>query len=239
MMNVNELKETFEKIYSKEDPWRYKNSISDRTRRAIMLRHIEVVFSDGSRKTVLDAGCGEGYTTRDVASRYNAEIDAFDISENALAIARKRNAHASINYFQLDFKDFIPKKEYDLVVCEEALYYLRDDNERMCVVKKFHDSIKPGSFLRLTSIIVGPTRAERFFTQNTLKEIVVSNGFQLVSIWPSTIRKSLPEKVFYRSLEYANKLQPVNSNLIEYFVKLTLNRPLDKCRAISILAKKI
>jgi 2-polyprenyl-3-methyl-5-hydroxy-6-metoxy-1,4-benzoquinol methylase len=235
MMNA---KETFENVYSKEDPYKYINTISDRTRRAILLKHIEVVFSDGSKKTVLDAGCGEGYISKDVASKYNTDIDAFDISENALATARKKNPHENINYFQLDFNDYVPNKKYDLILCEEALYYLSDD-ERICAIEKFRDSIKAGGYLRLTSIIIGETRAEKFFTFDSVKELVLSNGFQLVSIWPSVIKKSFAEKVFYRLLEYLNKLMPVSSNLIEYFVKLTLNRPLNNCRAISLLAKKV
>jgi 2-polyprenyl-3-methyl-5-hydroxy-6-metoxy-1,4-benzoquinol methylase len=231
-------KETFETVYSKEDPYRYRNSISDRTRRAILLKHIGVIFRDGSKKTILDAGCGEGYISRDVASNYNADVDAFDISDNALVTARKRNSHANINYFQLDFDDFSPNKKYDLILCEEALYYLDNDN-RISTIRKFHDALKVNGHLRLTSIIIGETLAEKFFTPETVQELVARNGFQIVSIWPSVINKSIVEKVLYRLLEYMNKLRPVGPNLIDYFVNLTLNRPLSKCRAISLLAKKV
>lgn len=233
-----DAKMTFENIYSKEDPWNYKNTISDRTRRTILLKHIEVVFSDGSRKSVLDAGCGEGYLTRDVASQFDAEVDAFDISENALAIARRRNPHDNIKYFQLNFEDYTPTKQYDLILCEEALYYLSQE-KRISAMKKFHDSIKAGGYLRITSIITGPTRDGNFFTFDALKEIVVSNGFQPVSIWPSVIKKNPFEKVFYRLLEYINKVKPVSSALISYFARQTLNRSLSNCRAVSILARKV
>ena len=237
-MNASATKEEFERIYSKEDPWHFRDSIADKTRRIVLLKHIQPVFSDGLRKTVLDAGCGEGYLTKDVASQYNAEIDAFDISEKAIVIARKRYSHPNINYFPLDLNDFMPNKKYDLILCEEALYYLGDD-ERLYAVRKFHKAIKAGGYFRLTSIIEGPDRHGRFFTPKPLKKLVVNNGFEVVSIWPSLLKKSLPEKIFYRSLEYMNKAKPVSSHLIEHFVTLTLNRPLDKCRAISILAKKI
>lgn len=231
-------KVTFEKIYSVEDPWRYKNTVSDRIRRKILLKHIFFIFADGSRKDVLDAGCGEGYLTRDVASRYNTDIDAFDISENALAIARKRNSHPNIKYFQLDLNDFAPAKKYDLILCEEALYYLGDE-ERVRAVNRFREALKDGGHLRLTAIVIGETRDGRFFTPDTIREVVANSGLQLVSIWPSVIRKNLFEKVFYRLLEFGNRAKPVGSGLIDYFVNRTLNRPLDKCRAISLLAKKI
>ena len=231
-------KATFEKIYSVEDPWHYKNTISDRTRRSILLKHINFIFADGSRKDVLDAGCGEGYLTRDVAATYNAAIDAFDISENALEIARKRNSHPNINYFQLDLNDFVPGKKYDLILCEEALYYLGNE-ERVLTVNRFREALKDGGHLRLTAIIIGETPDGNFFTPDTVREVVANSGLQLVSIWPSVIRKNLFEKVFYRLLEYLNKARPVGTGLVEYFANRTRSRPLDKCRAISLLAKKI
>jgi len=52
-------KTDFEGWYSKEDPWRYVNTIPERIRRSIFLNQIETVFSDRSRKSVLDIGCGE------------------------------------------------------------------------------------------------------------------------------------------------------------------------------------
>jgi 2-polyprenyl-3-methyl-5-hydroxy-6-metoxy-1,4-benzoquinol methylase len=231
-------KATFEKIYSVEDPWRYKNTISDRTRRRILLKHIDFIFADGSRKDVLDAGCGEGYLTRDVASTYNAAIDAFDISENALAIARKRNSHPNINYFQLDLNEFSPEKKYDLILCEEALYYLGKE-ERIRTVNRFREALKDGGHLRLTAIIIGETPDGKFFTPDTVREVMAKSGLQLVSIWPSVIRKNLFEKVFYRLLEYGNKIRPAGSGVIEFFTNRTLHRPLDRCRAISLLAKKV
>jgi 2-polyprenyl-3-methyl-5-hydroxy-6-metoxy-1,4-benzoquinol methylase len=231
-------KTTFESLYSKEDPWNYINTVPDRIRRAILLKHIEFIFSDGARKTVLDAGCGEGYIARDVASKYNADVDAFDISENALATARKRNPLENINYFQVDFHDYAPARKYDLILCEEALYYLADD-KRMDAIKKFRDSTEAGGHLRLTSIIQADAQDGKYFSHAALKEIVAGNGFQPVSTWPSVIQKSSAEKVFYRLLEFMNKRKPVSAELIEYLAKLTLKRPLNNCRAISLLAKKV
>ncbi len=159
-----------------------------------------------------------------MASKYNTDVDAFDISENALATARKRNPHEHINYFQLDFHDYSPARKYDLILCEEALYYLKDV-ERMDAIKKFHDLTEPGGHLRRTSIIRAETHDGKYFSHAALKEIVAGDGFHPVSTWPSVIHKSFTEKVFYRLLEYMNKRKRVSADLIEYLAKLTRKRP--------------
>jgi 2-polyprenyl-3-methyl-5-hydroxy-6-metoxy-1,4-benzoquinol methylase len=234
-----ESKDDLEKWYSKEDPWKYINTIPDKIRRAILLKHIEAVFSDGLKKTVLDVGCGEGYTSNDVASKYNADIDAFDLSENALATARKRNSRENINYFQLDIKDYVPDKKYDMIMCEETLYYLTDD-ERITAIRKFHEAINAGGYLKIATITIGKNRSRKYFTLDSIKELLVSNGFQLVSILPSVIRKKgFIEQAFYKMLEYMNSLNLINSNLLAYLIKLTLSRPQEDCYAVSLLAKKV
>jgi len=138
-------KDDLEKWYSRGDPWRFNNTVPDKIRRKILLKQIEVVFSDGSRKTVLDAGCGEGHITRGVATTYDAEIDAFDISDKALVMVRAKNAQDRISYFQLNLNDYVPDRKYDLIMCEETLYYLTDD-ERTSAVRMFHRAIKGGVF---------------------------------------------------------------------------------------------
>ena len=232
-------KADLEKWYSKEDPWGYNNTVRDKIRRAILLKHLEVVFSDASKKTVLDAGCGEGYITKDVASHYNCEVDAFDISENALAIARRRNSRENINYFQLDLNDYAPDKQYDLIMCEETLYYLTDE-ERDLAVKKFHEGIKAGGYLKIASISIGENQYRKYFTLEAIKELLSGNGFQLVSVLPSVIKqKGYLEKGFYKLLEYVNKFKLIPAGLLNYLMELTLKRPLDKCYALSVLAKKL
>ena len=228
-----------EEWYSKEDPWKYVNTIPDKIRRAILLEQIETVFSDGAKKFVLDAGCGEGYITKDVASKYNVEIDAFDISEKALATARKKNSHENISYFQLDLNDYLPDKTYDLIMCEETLYYL-NDNERISAARKFQKAINPGGYLKVSSIMIGENRYRKYFTLDSIKELLANTGFELVSIMPCVYKqRSFIGKALYRLLEYMNKYKLIGPNLLALLVRLTLSRSLDNCYSISLLAKKI
>jgi len=109
---------------------------------------------------------GEGYITRDIATIYDAEIDGFDISDNALVMARAKNAHDRISYFHLNLNDYVPDRKYDLIMCEETLYYLTDD-ERTSAVRMFHRAIKSGGGISRSP----PSSLEKFVTESTSRSI--------------------------------------------------------------------
>jgi len=83
------------------------------------------VFSRG-----LSIGCGPGDLERDVIRRGICnEIDAFDISEGSLAIARARAAEEGIadriHYFSADFNaPSLPKDAYDIVFFPWSLHHV-------------------------------------------------------------------------------------------------------------------
>src|SRR5260221_10813767 len=117
-------KQDFETWYAKENPWDFNNTIIDKVRRKILIHHLDALCHETKITSILDVGCGEGYITKDIVNKFNVQIDAFDISDKAIARAKIKNSHSKINYYQLDLNDFQPTKEYDLILCEEALYYL-------------------------------------------------------------------------------------------------------------------
>jgi len=84
----------------------------------------------GAGKTVLDAGCGEGYPAR-VMAYYVAKIIAFDNSKGMLekAIAKEREKPLGIVYLCGDLCDmsFIPDESIDIFVANFSLHYLTPD----------------------------------------------------------------------------------------------------------------
>ncbi len=60
--------------------------------------------------SILDAGCGEGYYSREAAKKFQKEILAFDISKDSIQIAAKRNTNHSVKWFVGDLAH-IPIKD--------------------------------------------------------------------------------------------------------------------------------
>ena len=74
--------------------------------------------SDGNR--LLDVCCGHGW--HDHFLRKDFEITGVDLNETVLEIARKRNPE--IEYVTGDVRDFELGKEFDIVLCFDALEHL-------------------------------------------------------------------------------------------------------------------
>ncbi|CAN5623271.1 hypothetical protein BH23BAC4_BH23BAC4_16260 [soil metagenome] len=80
-----------------------------------------------SPRSILDAGCGEGYVSNLIAERNpQAKLTGIDASEGAIAYAQTNFGHAGdyqvASIFELPF----PDNHFDLVLCSEVLEHLDD-----------------------------------------------------------------------------------------------------------------
>lgn len=89
--------------------------------------HLDPILPDVSGKRVLDAGCGLGAGSRDLADR-GAEVVGVDISQEHVETARKRHGDA-VEFHRADFTsqvDVLDGSEFDLVVCALALAHVEE-----------------------------------------------------------------------------------------------------------------
>lgn len=72
---------------------------------------------------ILDVGCGEGRNAVYLANR-GCRVDAFDLSENAIGIARSIAARekAEVNFFVCDLNTFIFEREYEAIIAYGVLH---------------------------------------------------------------------------------------------------------------------
>lgn len=77
---------------------------------------------------ILDAGCGEGFTTVEIGKSFpEAKIDAFDIDAEKIEYAKKNKHLKNILYAPGDvLTPKFKKGSFDLVVCNEVLEHLVD-----------------------------------------------------------------------------------------------------------------
>lgn len=90
------------------------------------LRH---VFEPLDPRAVLDAGCGTGAITRDIARHFpDASILGVDGSEPAIHLARQRHGDLANATFQVaDIERGLPRRTagFDFVFCQGVLHHLR------------------------------------------------------------------------------------------------------------------
>jgi len=126
-----------------------------------------------THKDVLDVCCGTGYGSAMMASVAHS-VTGFDISHEAIAYAVCRYPYPNTTFTSADVFDWVPRAEYDVAVCFEALEHV-EDGERF--IEVVHGALtKPNSSLVLS--IPAPRMCEtnpfhkRCYTQEELEALL-------------------------------------------------------------------
>jgi len=146
----------------------------------------------------LDVGCGDGDLTSCLKTLGNVkEIFGLDISPTAILKAKKKYPQIS---FQVGSVTQIPfsNREFDFIIASEIIEHILDTESMFAefnrvLKKKGELVITTVDFNLLKKIIIGlffwekyfyPTNPHvRFFTKNTLKEMLEKFGFKVIKYW--------------------------------------------------------
>ena len=114
----------FEDLYERsEDPWSFATSDYERRKYAHTLSSLGAPRFERA----LEIGCSIGVFTELLAS-VTGELVAIDVSERALARARRRlHGRRGVRFVRASFPEEMPAGHWDLIVCSEILYYLDRD----------------------------------------------------------------------------------------------------------------
>lgn len=101
----------------------------------------------GRINRALELACAEGHFTVQLARRVN-QLIASDFSQIALDRAAERCAGLeNVSFIHLDLiEDPIPDR-FDLIVCSEVLYFMKQREILEAVGQKFADALEPGGYL--------------------------------------------------------------------------------------------
>ncbi len=130
---------------SKPDPFNIINNY-DESKKAFkiieLINDYNKIFWNG-----IDIGCGEGYFTK-AYSRFCVKFDACDLSITALERAKKE--YPNINFFEYDLtSNNSINKKYDLVICNEVLYYIKPE-KLQTAINNIYNILDKNSILILT-----------------------------------------------------------------------------------------
>jgi SAM-dependent methyltransferase len=101
------------------------STIQDIRTRELEVRAISSYFRD--KLNVLEVGCGNGYMAAQLIQRFDITLDAFDFSEEMIALANKQpigNRRGHVTFFVGDVLELDHKSEYDLIFSVRCLQNL-------------------------------------------------------------------------------------------------------------------
>lgn len=122
----------FERLYAEHgDVWSFSTSEYERAKYTNTLDLALKLCPETNR--ALEIGCGTGVFSGLLAQHFRSVL-ATDISGEAIKIAAVANHKATnIEFLREDFRRLTANARFDLIVCAEVLYYLRDaDSEAVC-----------------------------------------------------------------------------------------------------------
>lgn len=159
--------------FREPDPWGYTSDYEQRK-----YRHTLELLPDRRPKRAVELGCAEGMFTIKLAPRVK-ELLAVDISDIALGRARERcEGLEQVTFSEHDIADGVPGSGYDLVVCSEILYYLRDAGAVQAFANEVWLALEAGGHLLMAhSMMVSDDRSTTGFDFNEIGTRFIADLF--------------------------------------------------------------
>jgi peptidoglycan/xylan/chitin deacetylase (PgdA/CDA1 family)/SAM-dependent methyltransferase/GT2 family glycosyltransferase len=134
--------EAWDKIFALPDPWS-----CDSEYEAVKYEQTLALLPEGVFANALEIGCAEGHFTLRLAPRVGS-LTAVDISTRALTRAKERCSKlGNVTFQRLDLNTSVVAGLFDLVVCSELLYYIRD---LPGAIARVLGHVRPGGFFLTT-----------------------------------------------------------------------------------------
>ncbi len=100
-----------------------------------------VRIDERSPRRVADLGCGPGHLTQALSQRWSsAALEAWDSSADMVRDAQARGIDARLG----DVRDWSPKPDTEVVVCNAVLHWVPDHVE---LLRKWVNALKPGAWV--------------------------------------------------------------------------------------------
>ncbi|MCK4822848.1 methyltransferase domain-containing protein, partial [bacterium] len=220
-----EEKNYWDSVFSREDPWDYSNAYEQQK-----YRHTLDMIPEGSLSRVLELGCAEGLFTK-MLSEKAGDILAVDISERALKRASVRCAGLeNVKFEQHDISQGMQAGKYDLIICSEILYYLRDRYAVETFAGQVKEALPPDGYLLMTHAnMVSDDKSQTGFDFNEIGASFIGETF---SSEPGLefireLRTELYRVQLFRRTQTSEKFPPLSEERIPRPPREVIQREVD------------
>jgi len=121
------------------------STIQDMRTRDLEVRAISSYLRD--KLKVLEVGCGNGYMAAQLIQRFDITLDAFDFSEEMVALAKRQlieNQRGRATFFVGDVLELDHESEYDLILSVRCLQNLTSWELQKSALRNVVRALRPG-----------------------------------------------------------------------------------------------
>lgn len=142
-----------DEINSKSDPWETEHPYNQKA-----FEELITLIKQVPHESILEVGCGQGSFTKRLLE-ISKDVTAIDVSESAISQAKK--AAGGAQFVVSSLENFYPERRYDVVVCAEILYYIKDHKKVVKKLKELGDYLVASQYvLCLPQISFGTLKYE-------------------------------------------------------------------------------
>lgn len=109
---------------------------------------IRMIGQLGNRPHILEIGCGDAVLLRKMPPDSFASFTGADISDVAIASARKLEREG-VRFMTADMKTFHPPGTYDLIIFNESLYYTQ---QTVALLQRYEPFLNKGGSFIVTAV---------------------------------------------------------------------------------------
>ena len=140
-MKIRDQVKFYDELWSK----RLKMNYLQLRRSIKIFQYVSDIMYYNKKIKVLDLGCGDGRFTSFLGEFI--DIDAIELSEEAIIEAKKNHPH--VNFFQGSALDFnFESEKYDVVISQEVIEHIEDQEKYMDVC---YNALKKEGYLIITT----------------------------------------------------------------------------------------
>lgn len=164
-----------EKINTAEDPW-----LTEHTYNQEAFEDLISLINLVPHGSILEVGCGQGYFTKKLLE-LTKDVTAIDVSESAISQAKKRANDAQ--FYVSSLENFYPERTFDVAVCAEILYYIKDSKKAVARLKVLGDYLVTSQYVFcLPRLSFGTLKYER-----ALRKFPLIKRKMATYPWPPTL----------------------------------------------------
>lgn len=161
---------------------------------------VKVLGQLGTRERVLDCACGVGYGSRKLAEVFE-RVDAVDVFEEAIAMARERYDDPRIAWQCLDaarLREIFKEESFDAIVSFQTIESVENDRK---LLDDFRELLKPGGVL-LIDTPIRKARVDRPDNHNHLRYYALDEWLAMLSDrFALEVFDALPEAEFLKQCQ--------------------------------------
>lgn len=159
----------------------------DITGQAVSDRQIVSMLQYVPHKSILEVGCGTGTLTKELVKQAD-KVTAIDVSPSAIAAVKRSVPQAECIVSSLEA--FHSPITYDVVICSEILYYIKDRQKAVKKIKELGKYLLTKHFLLGSGQIgFGSILYEILLSRYKIVKMVPDFTLQKLSLGIRTIRK--------------------------------------------------